>query len=294
MLATGQNTQPAWNTGANELRSFCSACAGAFPCAPGHVCCQWGVPQACPASAEQLLGSCGAAAEQGSRVQFSTPRRPDGRACLTGLGPWRARTSSTPVHTKKRERYAGKSVNWPASVFSAACSTTDDRVNALAWCLPAKLPPPGRLAAVRSVQSRPLLHSTLKGTELRTAQHATHAAAAAPPVIRASGRTRRSVGAAPICVSCPAPGIQAWATVESYKSTHSKGWSKGGCFASASGAHQCAEAVEEKGAVQSQADDAETRSALKVYPAHQARRLQERLHPDTADVRTSSARLSNK
>ena len=34
--------------------------------------------------------------------------------------------------------------------------------------------------------------------------------------------------------------------------------------------------MEEKGAVQSQADYAEPRSALKVYPARQARGLQER------------------
>lgn len=33
MLAAGQNTQPARNTGMNELCSFSSACRGALPCA---------------------------------------------------------------------------------------------------------------------------------------------------------------------------------------------------------------------------------------------------------------------
>jgi len=108
MLATGQNTQPAWNTGANELRSFCSACAGAFPCAPGHACYQWAMPRACPAcgqrraAAGQQRGS--SRARESRPVQRNLTARAGVAACLAGQGAWRARTSSTPVHTKKRER----------------------------------------------------------------------------------------------------------------------------------------------------------------------------------------------
>jgi len=60
------------------------------------------------------------------------------------------------------------------------------------------------------------------------------------------------------------------------------------------GAHQRAKAVEEKGPVQSQADYAEPRSALKVYPARQARGLQDRYSLDLTDARTSSACQSSK